>query len=194
MDKKSLTIMVLVPRVVQSYIARLPEVQRNAYKYFNYDNRVVDERVNRHDAKRPYQGPDDFTDADYDTLVKYAQTLINPVLSRYSPKCACEDALNIAIRHFNKGLFDGKINANKFNVLLSSLYQNCMQPVMAAKEKKEKPKTKPAEKAVIVKPHVLKELGIGKGGVPLQTRTRTRQQLQKTPRMVMERGRVKIEK
>lgn len=111
----------MVPRVVQGYIARLPEVTNNAYNYFNYDHRIIDERVDRHDAQSCYRGPNKLADADYDALVKYAATIVNPVLLKYSPKVANEDALSTAIKSFQQGMFDGKINANKYNVLLDAM-------------------------------------------------------------------------
>ena len=111
----------MVPRVVQGYIARLPEVTNNAYNYFNYDHRIIDERVDRHDTQSCYRGPNKLADADYDSLVKYAATIVNPILLKYSPKVANEDALSTAIKSFQQGMFDGKINANKYNVLLDAM-------------------------------------------------------------------------
>jgi hypothetical protein len=118
-----MNIILIIPKVVRRYLASFPEVRNNAYRYFNYDNRVVDERVHSCECKSPYQGPDDFCDEDYDSLVKYAKTLINPYLARYSASVACDDALEMAIRDFNKGKFDGKINSSRYKTLLGSLKQ-----------------------------------------------------------------------
>lgn len=164
-----MNIMLLVPRVVQSYISRFPEVQRNAYPYFNYDNRVVDESVDRDDEKRPYKDADDFNDIEYDELVRYASQLIDPVLAKYSYRVAAEDALSLAIRDFKNGFFDGKVNANKYNVLLDSM--SSMK--FAKSEKKPKEKSKP-KKVELKRPstRTLKELGIRPSKVPLETKHR----------------------
>jgi hypothetical protein len=179
-----MNIIMIVPNVVRRYTASLPEVTNNAYGYFNYDHRVVDERVQRFDAGSNYKGPDDFSDMDYDTLVAYAQTQVNPGLARYSTTVACEDALNMAIRSFNKGAFDGKVNANKFNVLLSAL----LEKTGAKQAKKEK-----KQEDVVVRPHVLKQLGVKQKDIP-QMHQLTKRIQKGLPHMVREKGRVKIKK
>ena len=63
-------LMILVPRVVQSFISQFPETTNNAYKYFNYDRRVFNEWAEtRFDVQAQYKGPEDLTDNDYDTIV-----------------------------------------------------------------------------------------------------------------------------
>ena len=176
-------LLILVPRVVRNYIAQFPEVRRNAYKYFNYDNRIIDERVERFDRKPLYQGPDDFNNTDYDRLIVYARTLINPILTKYSSRVAFEDALNLAIRSYNNGQFDGKINAGRFAVLLQA-----MQMPRFAKKKEEKKIEKKVEKTVIVRPHVLKQLGIKRREIPLKQRVRQRQK--GVPIIVQEKGKI----
>ena len=194
-------LIVLVPRVLRDYAAQLPEVQRNAYNYFNYDRRVVEERVPRGDYRAPYKNADDFTNADYDSLVSYAKTIVNPVLAKYSARVANEDAMNIAIRSFDNGLFDGKVNANKFEVLVNAMAEQEMQPlpqpaqqemqpvVMAAmkSKKKEKP-SKPVTRTV------LKQLGLEPHKVPL--RSQIRRKIQKgIPHLVRNPGKgVMVEK
>ena len=194
-------LIVLVPRVLRDYAAQLPEVQRNAYNYFNYDHRVVEERVPRGDYRAPYKNADDFTNADYDSLVSYAKTIVNPVLAKYSARVANEDAMNIAIRSFDNGLFDGKVNANKFEVLVNAMAEQEMQPlpqpaqqemqpvVMAAmkSKKKEKP-SKPVTRTV------LKQLGLEPHKVPL--RSQIRRKIQKgIPHLVRNPGKgVMVEK
>jgi hypothetical protein len=155
-------IFVIVPKVVQGFISQLPEVTNNAYSYFNYDHRVVNERVSRGDLPSMYVGPDEFKDADYQDLVKYASTIVNPILKKYSALVAAEDAMNMAIKSFANGRFDGKVNANKFALLIKTMLsdgatQAQMQmwsPIMAAKKepKKEAPKAIPRR--------ILKQLGI----------------------------------
>ena len=113
--------LILVPKVVQGYINRFPETVNNAYKYFNYDRRVYQERVPRGDLPSQYKGPDEFTDMDYNGLVGYAKTLVNPILLKYSPKVAYEDALNIAVKSYGNGMFDHKVNAGRFGVLLQDM-------------------------------------------------------------------------
>jgi hypothetical protein len=171
-----MNIKLIVPKVVEGYIAKFPEVTNNAYKYFNYDNRVVEERVDRKDPKRPYFGNDDFTDMDYNALVSYAQTIVNPVLMKYCTRVAYEDAMNIAIRSFANGLFDGKINANRFRVLV-----NALESGRQASEKKKH----------VVKPYILKQLGIERKNVP--QKSQIRQRIRKNiPHLVQEEGKVVI--
>ncbi len=164
-------LIVLVPKVVRNFIANFPEVQRNAYKYFNYDHRVVDERVDRHDEKAAYKTPDDLTNTDYNDLVTYAKTLVSPILAKYSHRIACEDALHMAIRSYSNGLFDGKVNAGRYAVLLDALKQPdaMLIPVMAKDEKAPEPKKAPEKKPDIVKPNVLKDLGMDKAEIPTET-------------------------
>jgi len=150
-----MNLILLVPRVIQSYLARFPEVRNNAYHYFNYDNRVVDESVDRQDKPSTYKDADDFTDVDYGDLVSFAQTLVNPILMKYSQRVAFDDALSSAIRSFSNGAFDGKVNAGRYNVLLDSMGQ----PRMAKKKKEEEPKPKQ------VKPNILRQLGLGQKDV-----------------------------
>jgi len=158
-------LIILVPKVVQNYVSQFPEVTNNAYKYFNYDNRVVEERVDRQDQKAPYKGPEQFCDEDYDSLVTYAKTLVNPILAKYSSRVACEDALHMAIRDFSGGLFDGKVNANRYNVLLKVM--SLPATVMAGK-KKEAPE--PSK----VPTRVLKQLGLTTKDIPRQKHIRQR--------------------
>jgi hypothetical protein len=174
----TMNMMILVPKVVRNYIGEFPETTHNAYKYFNYDKRVVSERAEtRFDNPMPFKGPQDLTNEDFDTLVKYAKTLLNPILSKYDPKLACEDALHIAIKSYDRGVFDGKINANRYNVLVQAMLQpeqpvqpmvsqipGIMPPVMA--KKKEAPKEKQ------VSPRTLKELGVNPKKVLLDYQTR----------------------
>jgi len=148
-------LIVLVPKVVRNFIARFPEVSHNAYKYFNYDRRVVDERVDRHDEKAAYKTPDDFRDSDYSELITYAKTLVNPILAKYSHRTACEDALHMAIRSYSNGLFDGKVNAGRYSVLLDAMKEPdaMLIPVMAKK----------------LSPNVLKDIGMKREDIPTET-------------------------
>lgn len=155
-----MNIMVIVPRVIQSYIAQFPEVTHNAYPYFNYDNRVVEERVERGDFKAPYKGANEFVDEDYDSLVKHAQTLINPILAKYNARVANEDALHMAIRSFSNGLFDGKVNANRFEVLVKSMVAETEKTAGERKRERERKQDQ------TVKPHILKQLGLKPGDIP----------------------------
>jgi hypothetical protein len=151
-------IVLIVPQVVQKYLSQFPDNRNDGYKYFNYDRRVVEERVERGDQKPQYQNPNDFCDADYDGLVAYASTLINPILHKYSAEVACEDALHMAIKSYNNGLFDGKVNAVRFPVLIKAM---TVQHVMAAKKKQE-PK--------VIKHQVLKQLGVDPSKIPSHSR------------------------
>ena len=172
-------LIVLVPNMIRDYVGQLPEVKHNAYNYFNYDHRVVEEKVPRGDYRAPYKNADDFTNADYESLVAYAKTIVNPILAKYSARVAHEDAMNIAVRSFNNGQFDGKVNANKFEVLVNAMLDQQMiqqppvlpQPAVMAskKEKKEKP-AKPVTR------NVLKQLGLEPHKVPMRSQIRRRVQ------------------
>ena len=173
----------LVPKVVQSFRARFPATANNAYSYFNYDNRVVDERVNRHDDKRSYKTPDDLSDEDYQDLVNYASTIVDPCLSKYSKRVAFEDALSLAVRDFRAGMYDGKVNANRFEVLLQSMM---CSPVMAAK-KKEDPEKR-------IHPGVLRQLGLKQKDVPRKERLRQRERKQDAPIIYKTKGKTVLKK
>lgn len=183
-------IILLVPNVVRRYIANFPEVTNNAYGYFNYDNRVVEERVERLDAKSAYQGPQDFSDVEYDGLVAQAQRGIDPTLAKYSVTVACEDALHMAIRSFNNGQFDGKINASRYNVLLGALKEKF--GVAQSDVENYRHAKKDTDKSVAVRPHVLKELGIKEKDVPHMQMVRHR--VKGIPHIVKEKGKITIKK
>ena len=190
-----MNIIQIVPRVVQNYIGQFPEVRHNAYNYFNYDRRIINERVNRHDQKPPYKGPEDFNNMDYDALVTYAKTLINPILAKYSMDVAQEDALHMAIRSFGNGFFDGKINASKFGVLKKGMSLQavpmpapCPCGVMAKKKKEKK------EKPVVVKPHILKQLGLSRKDIPRKQMVKKVVQRGIAPIVVREKGKDVIQK
>lgn len=172
-------ILIMAPRVIQGFMERFPEVYHNAYGYFNYDNRVVEERVPRGDFRMPYQGPDDLTEGDYQVIVSYAQTLVDPILLKYNQKVALEDALAKAIRTYGNGLYDNKINANRYNVLLQSL----LASRTAKKSEKAPEKTE-------VKPRMMKELGLKSKDIPHQVRRRDH----KGPSLYKSRGKTYIEK
>lgn len=192
------TMILLVPKVVANFKSQFPEVRHNAYKYFNYDNRVVNERVERFDQKRPYQGPDDFSNADYDQLVKYAKTLIDPILAKYDIKVACDDALNLAVRSYDRGRFDGKVNASRYEVLLRAVgpTEAVVIPVQAkaAKPAKKKEKKEKPAKPVAVKPHILKQLGLTRKEIPMKQRVMNRVREQGVPLIVREKGKNVIKK
>lgn len=184
-----MNIILIIPNVVRRYVASFPEATNNAYKYFNYDNRVVNERVQRCDARSNYKSPDDFTDTDYDALVSYAQQIVDAGLVKYSAKVACEDALHRAIHCFGNGMFDGKVNASRYNVLLGALMGKFGQALSdtenyrhaAGKEDKD------------VKPHVLKQLGIKQKDIPHMHKLRQRVR-DGLPYLVREKGKVKLKK
>jgi hypothetical protein len=168
----------LVPKVLNRYIASFPEVTNNAYKYFNYDHRVVQERVDRADMKPAYVGPNQFTDNDYANLVDFAKASIDKTLARYSMDVACEDALHKAIRSYGNGLFDSKVNASRYNVLLCELkkslglalsntinYRHADESVEARKKREE-------QETKVLHPRVLRQLGLKNKDIPSHHRVR----------------------
>jgi hypothetical protein len=177
-------IIMLIPRVVQGYLAQFPDKRNDAYPYFNYDRRVVEERVPRGDCQAQYKGPENFTDTDYDSLVTHARTLVNPILAKYSDKVANEDALHLAIRSFNNGMFDGKVNASRYGVLLNALDKPVMNqplsPIMAAKKKEKKTED------TVLRPSQVKQLGLE--NVPTRSRSN------KDMAVVKQKGKIVIKK
>jgi hypothetical protein len=186
-----MNIIVLVPNVVRRYIASFPEVTNNAYKYFNYDHRVVDERVQRFDAHMPYKGPQDFSDMEYDSLVAAAQHGLNPVLAKYSKTVACEDALHLAIKSFNNGIFDGKINASRFEVLLGALKDKVGIAPAQKQAKKEEKKEKKVPEDTVVRPHILRQLGIERKDIPHFLKNKVQKGL---VHLVKDKGKIKVKK
>lgn len=194
-----MNIIVLVPNVVRRYIASFPEVTNNAYKYFNYDHRVVDERVQRFDAHMPYKGPQDFSDMEYDSLVAAAQQGLNPTLAKYSKTVACEDALHLAIKSFNNGMFDGKINASRYEVLLGALKDKVgiapvVQVPVEKQAKKEKEKEKKQPEDTVVRPHILRQLGIKRKDVPHAFQLKNKVQKGLVHHLVEDKGKIKVQK
>ena len=185
-----MNIILIVPNVVRRYIASFPEVTNNAYSYFNYDHRVVNERVLRGDAPSNYRGPADFSDNDYDTLIAFAQQNIDAGMARYSVNVACEDALHKAIRSFANGQFDGKINASRYNVLLGALLEKMGSQAGNDINYRHAKKTK---EDVTVKPHVLRELGIKQQDIPHMHHL-TQKIKKGLPHLVRDKGKIKIKK
>ena len=105
----------------------------------------------------------------------------------------------MAIRSYANGTFDGKVNANKFAVLLKAMMGTAqtaqMQqwaPLMAPAEKLAKKKeTKPAkpakDPAKVLSPHILRELGIKIKGLPMKNLPS-----RKAPAIVKEKGKAVI--
>lgn len=191
------SLILLVPRVVAGYWSQFPEVRNNAYKYFNYDRRVVEEVVPRgagcdrgHDM---YHGPEDLTDVEFDLLVKNAQTRINPILAKYSMTVACEDALHTAIRDCANGRFDNKVNANRFAVLLKAVMApapSLVAPVQAAEVEARRKKEKAPESTRVSPTTLTRQLGLSPSDIPQRARIRKRTQ---APTLVREKGQVIIQ-
>jgi hypothetical protein len=173
-----MNIIILLPKVINRYIASFPETTNNAYKYFNYDHRVVEERVERGDQKMPYVGPNQMTDNDFANIVDFAKASIDKTLARYSMDVACEDALHKAIKSYGNGTFDSKVNASRYNVLLCELkkslgiapsntinYRHATESVEAKKKREDK-------ETRLLHPLVLKQLGLKKKDIPSHHRVR----------------------
>jgi hypothetical protein len=179
-------IIMIVPKVIDRFKSQFNETTNNAYPYFNFDHRVVEERVNRGDQPSTYKGPDQFKDADYTDLINYAKASLNPVLMKYSKTVACEDALHMAIRSFGNGQFDGKVNADKYAVLLKALCGRLEMSgnvgigtnnpvahvdIVAKKKKEETPAPAPTPAPEPLSQKTLRELGVKKPtDVPTKTK------------------------
>ena len=180
-----MNLILIVPKVVSKYVASFPENTHGAYPYFNYDHRVVNERVERFDQKPPYKNANDFTDADYDALVNAAKDSIDHYLAKYSMTVACEDALHKVIRSFGNGLFDGKVNASRYEVLLNVLKQKASGKIASEEVEAKKKKAPPADEGQKVKPHTVRELGLKKHRLPTRISPS-----EKAPAFIREKGQV----
>jgi predicted metal-dependent hydrolase len=177
-----MNIIVLLPKVVNRYIASFPEVTNNAYRYFNYDHRVVEERVERGDQKAAYVGPNDLNDNDYANLIDFAKASLDKTLARYSMDVACEDALHKAIKSYGKGFFDSKVNSSRYNVLLCELKKklgiepsttiNYKHATESVEAKKKETKKREDKETKLLHPRVLKELGLTHRDIPKHYRVR----------------------
>ena len=180
------------PQLFNSYVLNRPEVINNAYDYFNFDNRVVEERVNRGDPKIPYYTAKDITDMDYEELVRNAFTRMNPILMKYSKNVALEDALTTAIRDHRNGFYDGKINANMYSVLLGAMSKvPVVQIIRVAEEEKEakgQKRERKREHERLLTPDVLRKLRLKPETIPTKGAPPSKELLVKR-----ERGKVKIE-
>ena len=154
-----MNLVLIVPKMIRSLVGNFPEVTNNAYKYFNFDHRVVDERVQRYDLRPPYKGPNALNDSDYMSLLSFAKKAIDPILAKYSMNVACEDALHKAIRSYANGFYDSKINASKFVSLLGELKKNFGMTPSDVENYRHAKKDK-KKKDVELRPHVLKQLGL----------------------------------
>jgi hypothetical protein len=116
--------------------------------------------------------------------------LVNPILAKYSPKVACEDALHMAIRSYNRGVYDGKINASKYNVLLNVMAAPQQLPVMPpmgaimAKKKVVPKKDKSVSQSTMRS--VMRRLNIMPQDVPLKSPSQKKQR--SAPRFIKKPG------
>jgi hypothetical protein len=138
-----------------------PEIMHDARHLFRNENgtTIVEEIVPRGDQGLPEvlnQG--DITDLDLKGLAQYAASLVDPCLVRYDERVAFEDALNKAIWEKDSGMYQGKVNANTFCLILDTM----MKKAKTASEeddtdKKDKEK-KPEKKKVVQVTDVTRKL------------------------------------
>jgi hypothetical protein len=176
--------------VSNSYVLSRPEVTNNGYSYFNYDKRVIEERVPRGDVKIPYYTAKDISDMDYEELIRNAFSRMSPILMKYSKNVAFEDALSTAIRDHRNGFYDGKINANMYNVLLEAMAKTPVVQVvkMAEEEVEAKGRKRERKQERFLTPDMLKRLRLKREDVPYPGGPRSKELLVKK-----ERGKVKLE-
>jgi len=104
-----------------------PEIKNNARALFRNENgkTIVEEIVPRGDVKTKDaiypRNQSDLKEEDLRNLAVCASELIDPVIFKYDPRLAKEDALVMAIRTKDGGKYEGKINASTFCLILDTM-------------------------------------------------------------------------
>lgn len=110
-----------------------PEVRESAKDYFNFEtNPIIEEVVNRGDAREVNPNPSDITGEDVKDLAKYAVELINKKTLEGDKKRALEEAVALSIGSKDNGKWQNKINTNTYDLILNETEKL----FTAAKEKK----------------------------------------------------------
>jgi hypothetical protein len=126
-EKEKKTVKPSVKKMVNNILMQHPEVLNNARHLFRNENgrTIVEDRVPRGDVKREDVGQPfcqaDLTEADLRDLGKYASDMVDDNLMRYDERTAYEDALHRAIHDKDGGKYSGKVNANTFSLILSTI-------------------------------------------------------------------------
>lgn len=104
-----------------------PEILNNARHYFNHENgkTIIEECVPRGDLKQEDQimprNQGDLKDEDLRDLAKYANSIIDDVISSYDSDVAKEDALTKAIWSLGNGKYQGRVNASTYSLILEEM-------------------------------------------------------------------------
>lgn len=95
----------------------------NALHYFNQDSMVLDTNVIFEDEeKEPYLWEPVLSGNDIEVLAKHANELIDEEMETYHKLAAYESAIELAIRSFANGKYDGKVNACNYRLILEKMY------------------------------------------------------------------------
>lgn len=102
----------------KSIVQKHPEVNYSAVDYFHDGrNRVIEESVNRGDARRTSPRQYDITDEDIKKLAKAAIALVDKRLLDDDRSAAVADAVHSAIYTMDDGTWQGKVSASTFDIL-----------------------------------------------------------------------------
>lgn len=131
----------------KSLLLKHPEIMHDGRHLFRNENgtTIVEEIVPRGDQGLPEilnQG--DISDLDLKGLAQYAAKLVDPCLVRYDERVAMEDALSKAIWEKDSGMYQGKVNANTFCLVLDMMVKKVK--MAAEEEDTDKEEKKPKEK------------------------------------------------
>lgn len=111
----------LANQIAQRTIAKWTHnATSDAYHYFNHGPFVLQDSVLvEPEMRHAYTDPSDLTPEDFEVLAKHATHLLDDQLMKYSYEVAKNSALELAIRSFANGKYDGKVNAANCGKILN---------------------------------------------------------------------------
>lgn len=115
----------LADQIAQRTIAKWKhDIAPDAYHYFNHTFVLDSGTPVEPEIRQAYTDPTDLGTEDFDILAKHATHLLDDQLMKYSYEVAKNSALELAIRSFGNGKYDGKVNASNFGRILNIMDTN----------------------------------------------------------------------
>lgn len=105
--------------IAKKIFARSHEIQESAYNYFA-TNKILDggDKL-RQEQREAYVNPSNVTVNDLQVIAKHAESLLDKELMKYNVDTAKESAVEMAVKTFGNGKYDGKIGSVDYFKILN---------------------------------------------------------------------------
>lgn len=111
-------------KIAKKIIKKAYDIQDSAYNYFA-NHKILDAgETLRKDLKESYVNPSHITVDDLHTIAKHAESLLDKELMKYSVDVAKQSAVELAIKSFSHGKYDGKIGSVNYFKILNLMNDN----------------------------------------------------------------------